>query len=282
MPDLGRFFNVDPLSEKYSHNSTYAFSGNKLIHGVELEGLEFDAKLNVYEKQVDMLAEYKGATTINEKWEYRMQLYTGFVAGLGTGAAVGTSVVGGYYLLAGGGELILATTEIGSTGVTVAEAANEGTAVVWGVVTDEEYPGPAVGDNVAKVVRKGVGELAETIMKSGDDIVENIVKTVDIPAITQQFDNFQCMECADNVVSALKEKGISGEILEITTNGNKGMAGNIWSDVAGKNISTNGKHKAVLVDGKVYDNIHKDGIDYNKWIEDLFSPTGYTVNNTSF
>ncbi len=41
MPDLGRFFNVDPLSEKYSHNSTYAFSENKLIHGVELEGLEF-------------------------------------------------------------------------------------------------------------------------------------------------------------------------------------------------------------------------------------------------
>ncbi len=96
MPDLGRFFNVDPLSEKYSHNSTYAFSENKLIHGVELEGLEFDAKLNVYEKQVDMLAEYKGATTINEKWEYRMQLYTGFVAGLGTGAAVGT---GGFLLL---------------------------------------------------------------------------------------------------------------------------------------------------------------------------------------
>ncbi len=41
MPDLGRFFNVDPLSEQYLHNSTYAFSENRLIDGVELEGLEF-------------------------------------------------------------------------------------------------------------------------------------------------------------------------------------------------------------------------------------------------
>ncbi len=40
MPDLGRFFNVDPLSESYSHNSTYAFSENVIIHAIELEGLE--------------------------------------------------------------------------------------------------------------------------------------------------------------------------------------------------------------------------------------------------
>ena len=40
MPDLGRFFNVDPLSEKYVYNSTYAFSENVLINAVELEGLE--------------------------------------------------------------------------------------------------------------------------------------------------------------------------------------------------------------------------------------------------
>ncbi len=37
---MGRFFNVDPLSEKYTHNSTYAFSENRVIDAVELEGLE--------------------------------------------------------------------------------------------------------------------------------------------------------------------------------------------------------------------------------------------------
>lgn len=41
MPEIGRFFNIDPLSEKYVYNSTYAFSENRLIDGVELEGLEW-------------------------------------------------------------------------------------------------------------------------------------------------------------------------------------------------------------------------------------------------
>ena len=40
-PRLGRFFSVDPLSAKYPYNSVYAFSENRVIDGVELEGLEF-------------------------------------------------------------------------------------------------------------------------------------------------------------------------------------------------------------------------------------------------
>lgn len=40
MPDVGRFFNVDPLVDKHLHNSPYAFSENRLISVRELEGLE--------------------------------------------------------------------------------------------------------------------------------------------------------------------------------------------------------------------------------------------------
>ncbi len=40
MPDVGRFFNIDPLSEKYSYQSHYNFSENRLIDGREIEGLE--------------------------------------------------------------------------------------------------------------------------------------------------------------------------------------------------------------------------------------------------
>jgi len=39
-PEIGRFFNVDPLADKYVYNSPYAFSENKVIAHVELEGLE--------------------------------------------------------------------------------------------------------------------------------------------------------------------------------------------------------------------------------------------------
>lgn len=39
-PRVGRFFAVNPLTAKYPHYTPYSFSGNKVIHAVELEGLE--------------------------------------------------------------------------------------------------------------------------------------------------------------------------------------------------------------------------------------------------
>lgn len=37
---MGRFWQVNPLSDKYVHNSTYAFSENLVTTHIELEGLE--------------------------------------------------------------------------------------------------------------------------------------------------------------------------------------------------------------------------------------------------
>jgi len=39
-PRLGRFLSTDPLSADYPWNSTYAFSENRVIDGIDLEGLE--------------------------------------------------------------------------------------------------------------------------------------------------------------------------------------------------------------------------------------------------
>jgi RHS repeat-associated protein len=39
-PRLGRFFSVDPLAPKYAYNSSYAFSENRVVDSIELEGLE--------------------------------------------------------------------------------------------------------------------------------------------------------------------------------------------------------------------------------------------------
>ncbi|OGS69807.1 MAG: hypothetical protein A3F91_10725 [Flavobacteria bacterium RIFCSPLOWO2_12_FULL_35_11] len=39
-PRIARFFAVDPLTSKYPHYTPYSFSGNKVIHAIELEGLE--------------------------------------------------------------------------------------------------------------------------------------------------------------------------------------------------------------------------------------------------
>ncbi|SOD17745.1 RHS repeat-associated core domain-containing protein [Pedobacter xixiisoli] len=40
-PRIGRFFATDPLEEDYPWNTPYAFSENRLLDGVELEGLEW-------------------------------------------------------------------------------------------------------------------------------------------------------------------------------------------------------------------------------------------------
>lgn len=46
-PQIGRFWSVDPLSNKYPDNSTYAFSEDKVTSHVELEGLEA-AEFNIW------------------------------------------------------------------------------------------------------------------------------------------------------------------------------------------------------------------------------------------
>ena len=40
-PRLGRFFTVDPLASFFPWNSSYAFSENRVIDGIDFEGLEF-------------------------------------------------------------------------------------------------------------------------------------------------------------------------------------------------------------------------------------------------
>lgn len=50
-PSLGRFFNVDPLSEAYAYQSHYNFSENRVIDAREIEGLESQ----VINEQGDMI-----------------------------------------------------------------------------------------------------------------------------------------------------------------------------------------------------------------------------------
>ncbi|MEM1119736.1 MAG: papain fold toxin domain-containing protein, partial [Bacteroidota bacterium] len=81
-----------------------------------------------------------------------------------------------------------------------------------------------------------------------------------IAKTAKKFKNLECVECADAIMDVLKKEGISGEIVTLEANSNK--RGFIWSDFAKKNISENGHHRGVLVDGKVYDNVHPEGINY--------------------
>ncbi len=58
-PRVGRFLSLDPLSAQYPHNSPYAFAENRVIDGIELEGLEF------LDKDVARIKLTYGAAMIN-------------------------------------------------------------------------------------------------------------------------------------------------------------------------------------------------------------------------
>ena len=103
-PDIGRFFNVDPLAEKYVYNSPYAFSENKVVAHIELEGLEaISIQLEI---RAVVSAEVAGVTTsqtvgfvvgksTNAEGLYLAGFYTptlGIAAGQGLTAGANTSI----------------------------------------------------------------------------------------------------------------------------------------------------------------------------------------------
>ena len=87
-PRVGRFFAVDPLASKYPWNSTYAFSENRVLDAIELEGLEafyihgtyltifgrgFFKKPNgkdIKRENLSLIGDFFGNKTINQDFEW--------------------------------------------------------------------------------------------------------------------------------------------------------------------------------------------------------------------
>jgi len=69
---IGRFFAIDPLAAKYPYNSTYAFSVNRVIDMVELEGLEAspmytkDPITGVTTRRINVKIKITSSTTVSE------------------------------------------------------------------------------------------------------------------------------------------------------------------------------------------------------------------------
>ena len=73
---IGRFMNIDPLTEKYNTWSPYAFSGNRVVDSRELEGLE---PQTIHFTKVDAaknFGDYYNGASILEKREYGSSIYS--------------------------------------------------------------------------------------------------------------------------------------------------------------------------------------------------------------
>jgi hypothetical protein len=101
MADIGRFFNVDPLSDKYYHNSPYAFSENKVVAHIELEGLESislnaltNGESSKYENMSKPLLRAPAPTGPPTGGDKALQGTGNILFGAVSAAAVGTYVIG--------------------------------------------------------------------------------------------------------------------------------------------------------------------------------------------
>jgi len=93
-PRLGRFFAIDPLFRKYAYNSPYAFSENRVIDGIELEGLE----VSYVGKGVEFTL---GGSYTTEAGTVKAPdgifLYNADAVGIKTGIGIGTYESFGFY-----------------------------------------------------------------------------------------------------------------------------------------------------------------------------------------
>ncbi|MFM2214173.1 MAG: hypothetical protein RL427_1436 [Bacteroidota bacterium] len=78
---IGRFMNIDPLTEEYNTWSPYAFSGNRVIDARELEGLE---PYTIHFTKVDAaknFGEYYNGASILENREYASGIFSQTITG---------------------------------------------------------------------------------------------------------------------------------------------------------------------------------------------------------
>ncbi|MFZ4931102.1 hypothetical protein [Chryseobacterium sp. Mn2064] len=77
MSDIGRFFNIDPLAQKYLTWAPYVFSGNRIIDARELEGLESYLHYDSLDDAAENFAVQYNSPSIVMNVELGTALYSG-------------------------------------------------------------------------------------------------------------------------------------------------------------------------------------------------------------
>jgi len=73
---IGRFMTIDPLTEKYTTWTPYAFSGNRVIDARELEGLEPETIHSTMDDAAKNFGQYYNGASILESREYASFIYS--------------------------------------------------------------------------------------------------------------------------------------------------------------------------------------------------------------
>lgn len=225
-PRVGRFFAVDPLFRQYPWNSSYAFSENRVIDGIELEGAEWQVgivlKFNewVYGQRAKMRNHMdnfvQGATRsneyinnnplLNEKQKELAHKVQALEAGAQLTIKPALEPMRQAVILAGGEDILILT-----TGQTLSWDDSKASEVDYAFAVFAIVPGGGI-------VKKAVKETTERLIKSVNNAIKktNIkVNTVDI--YTNSSDSKVIVigrrqkERVDKVADELKKSGIEAE-----------------------------------------------------------------------
>lgn len=92
------------------------------------------------------------------------------------------------------------------------------------------------------------------------------------------FGQLQGQECAEAVQRAVAAVGGRGQIIELR-GGQRGFIISKSLPPTAPAISGNGRHVGVRVGDTVFDNLHPEGMPFDRWIEDLGALGGVRVHS---
>jgi len=120
----------------------------------------------------------------------------------------------------------------------------------------------------------GVPLLGSAITLAGIKSTQGAAKVLSrIADISNQYENYKCVECAKAMKKYLKSQKIPGKHIKLYTDSQTGMDCIIWDDSIGMEIANNGRHEGIVIDmdgvEMVFGNHHPNGVPKGKWLQKL-------------
>ena len=88
-----------------------------------------------------------------------------------------------------------------------------------------------------------------------------------------------CQACAENIRNTLVAAGLPGELVELRTAGGRDFMVCVSFDGGQATITQNGRHVGVRVGNMAFDNLHPDGMHFDRWLKDFDAVGGVIVSS---
>ncbi|NEP48220.1 MAG: hypothetical protein F6K65_05030 [Moorea sp. SIO3C2] len=97
----------------------------------------------------------------------------------------------------------------------------------------------------------------------------------EIEKIVENFNNLQCYQCAKEILKWLKANKIKGTLIRLRTKYDEDYIVSTRLENLGitESITANGTHYGVEVQGIVFDNLARDGMSREDWLNDFHCPS---------